>query len=50
MIITDSDKKMIEETDEWLYLGDGGVYYLMEEAPDKIKSNYAKIQEMLKEF
>lgn len=49
-ILTEHDKNMIEKTDKWLYLGDDGVYHLKENAPNEIKSNYNKIQQMFKEF
>ena len=48
--ITEQEKKMMEEIDKWLCLGDDGWYHLKEDAPIEIKINHEKIKQLYKEL
>ena len=48
--ITEYDKKMMDETKKWLYVGDDGLHHLKEDAPDEIKQHYEKMVKIYKDF
>lgn len=49
-MLSEYDKKMIEETDKWIYLGEDGLHHLREDAPPEIKRHHKKIKDLYSMF
>ena len=49
-ILSEYDRRMIRETDKWIYLGEDGRHHLREDAPPEIKKHHKKIKDLYSMF
>lgn len=48
--LSDYDRKMIEETEKWLYFGKDDLFHLKNDTPQEIRKHFKKMQELYSMF